>query len=84
MHFVRVIRNVFENARNGIFQNTKSYSVWVRIRREWHTRYNSHVTRRQSREEMLPFQIRLNVSGKSDEQNKTKVPVNLVINFLFP
>jgi len=65
MHFVRVIRHVFENARNGIFQNTTSYSVWVRIKREPHTRYNSHVTRRQRREEMLPFQICLNVSGKT-------------------
>jgi hypothetical protein len=64
MHFVRVIRQVFENARNGIFQYTKSYSVWVRIKRESHTRYHSHVTRRQSREIRLPFKIRLNVSGK--------------------
>jgi len=55
MYFFRVIRVVLENARNEIFQNTKSCSVWVRIKRESHTRYNSLVTRRQS----------LNVSGKT-------------------
>jgi len=65
MHFVHVIRQVFENARNGIFQNTKSYSVWMRVKRESHIRYHSHVARRQSREIGLPFQIDLNVSGRT-------------------
>jgi hypothetical protein len=53
--FFHVIRQVFENARNGIFESTKSHSVWVRIKRGSHTRYHSHVTRRQI----------LNVSGKT-------------------
>jgi hypothetical protein len=55
MQFVCVMRVVLENARNGIFQNTKSCSVLVLIKRESHTRYHSRVTGRQS----------LNVSRKA-------------------